>query len=274
MIESLEHRRLCASVHRQPAFRLDDDGTLRISGSAGNDVIYLGGNNGDVRLRLNDRKMVLTQPVRRAVIYGGAGNDLINCGSAPDYNQARFPVYLDGGTGNDTLVGGGGGDARTEGDTLRGGTGDDTLSGSWNADSQPDYLDAGPGDDALFNGAVMHGGSGDDVATIGEYAKPPVFTSGLERFVDARDSQAGAVVVPPEQYVSTLATRNGRLVLSYRPAGREAHALLAPYLRDDGRVGVTVTYDYPTPGSDTPAERMFVTLNAHYTARRCPRASC
>lgn len=262
MFEALEGRRLYASVHTQPAFSVDKHGTLRISGSGGDDTIAIGIKNGDVRLDLNGRQLVLTRSVRRAVIYGGDGNDVIN-GSVGGHfaDFSPFPFYIDGGSGNDTLTG------SNHGDTIYGGDGNDVLSGYWNTNLPPVYLDGGPGDDTLTDGTVIHGGAGNDVATNDDSFARSIFTSGLEKFVDAHNSAIAPVVVPPSDYVSTLSTRNGRLAISYLPNTHEVHQLLAPYVRSDGRIGITVTYDYPTAGATTPHDRMFVTLSEGYTAR-------
>jgi VCBS repeat-containing protein len=99
------------------------------------------------------------------VLYGGAGDDLLEGDAAPAgvaYADHGNDV-LDGGSGNDTLKGGGGSDV------LLGGDGNDQLFGD--ADDVPvanqgnDYLDGGAGNDYLrgYGGHdTLLGGSGDD----------------------------------------------------------------------------------------------------------------
>ena len=67
----------------------------------------------------------------RLVINGGAGNDVIDASTMP---AASIGLTLDGGAGNDTLIGGG------RPDTFIGGDGDD-------------FVDGGDGDDVAFLGA-------------------------------------------------------------------------------------------------------------------------
>jgi Ca2+-binding RTX toxin-like protein len=94
-----------------------------------------------------------------AALVGAGGNDRL---------MATFldvPVTLDGGDGNDTLVGGGGDDlldADDGNDTLIGLGGRDELRG----DDDTDRLDGGPGAD------VLDGGTGTDTADYSDAAGP------------------------------------------------------------------------------------------------------
>ena len=99
-------------------------------------------------------------------IYGGAGNDLIDCQVGDD--------VIDGGADNDQLQGGDGADTLDGGegsDVLFGEAGNDTLHGGAGAD----YLLGGLGDD------ILDGGGGDDVYYYG-------MGEGNDRIVDAGGS--------------------------------------------------------------------------------------
>ena len=89
-------------------------------------------------------------------ILGGLGNDMINGGAGND--------TLAGGDDKDTLAGGAGNDSLTGGDDddyLKGGANDDTLAG----DGDDDMLDGGAGNDSLTGGEeddTLDGGAGYD----------------------------------------------------------------------------------------------------------------
>jgi Ca2+-binding RTX toxin-like protein len=102
-------------------------------------------------------------------LYGGAGNDFISAGDDKDYldggidsdtlvafqGATTIGNNLDGGAGDDALIGG------VAADTLKGGVGNDNLVGNGGNDS----LDGGAGVDALFGDAgddILDGGAGDD----------------------------------------------------------------------------------------------------------------
>ena len=106
-------------------------------------------------------------------VNGGAGNDLI------DLTSVRFhygAVTLDGGTGNDWLLGNSGGDrlyGMSGADHLKGYGGNDYLSGG----SNNDHLHGGRGNDKL------NGGSGHDYL-MGQFGKDTLTGgSGNDRFV-------------------------------------------------------------------------------------------
>lgn len=121
-------------------------------------------------------------------LYGGGGDDLLVSGGGGMYHGPTD--YLDGGSGNDTLEGGGslsGGD----GDDLMttnvftgyvtGGQGHDTISGSGGAGYSNLWVDGGAGDDAidsyaLNNSLTTYGGEGND--TIGGSAQMDVKLDG------------------------------------------------------------------------------------------------
>jgi len=101
----------------------------------------------------------LESTVKVLRISGGKGDDSITI-DVP--GNARLKTILEGGTGNDSIVGGDGVD------TIFGGAGDDTLNGGKGADSiwggaGGDSLVGGAGDDSLFGeGGVdtLRGGTG------------------------------------------------------------------------------------------------------------------
>jgi Ca2+-binding RTX toxin-like protein len=123
----------------------------------------------------NDRAYVACNIDFPVFMDGGPGDDYLKAG--------RGNTVLLGGAGNDKLVGGWGDDVLRGGggnDSLYGGWGDDQLFGGGGDDrlyggsgndilkgrSGNDYLNGGSGDDQLFGGAGddrLYGGSGDDV---------------------------------------------------------------------------------------------------------------
>jgi uncharacterized delta-60 repeat protein len=132
--------------------RLSGNGTLTIRGTRGPDFLRTNlppVQTGELLLvRINDRPaqafdLVL---VRRIVVLAGDGNDRVTLFSdAADDNTFPIraggkPALIDGGRGNDVLVG------EDAIDSIKGGAGDDTLTGRLGAD-------------------LLNGGSGTDVAT-------------------------------------------------------------------------------------------------------------
>jgi Ca2+-binding RTX toxin-like protein len=115
-------------------------------------LIQAFGQGGDDTLALDETN----GPLPRANLFGGAGNDLIDGGSAGD--------QLFGQLGNDTLVGHGGADflfGGSESDTLIGGEADDQVFGEsgddrlvWNDGDGSDLFEGGTGIDT----GEIHGG--------------------------------------------------------------------------------------------------------------------
>ncbi len=128
-------------------------GAFRFEGGAGSDRLAV---NGDIEYRLNDTRLmstgggrILHDEVERAALNGGAGNNtLIGVG----YSGA---LTLNGLGGNDLMWGG------TSTNTILGGTGDDRLYGN----AFNDILDGGDGNDLLYgydgNDSLI-GGIGND----------------------------------------------------------------------------------------------------------------
>jgi Ca2+-binding RTX toxin-like protein len=175
---------------------IGSDGTNRIRGTAGPDVIRITGSTDSGYYIIDglDGDDVIVGSGARNDIHGGLGNDTITGGFHDDYmwgddgndkivgTGARNEIH--GGAGNDTLTGGNqvnylwgddGNDnvgAAGKQSTIEGGAGNDVLTGGAN-----DYIDGGAGNDvirgdgidrgdtysvALFND-ILIGGDGDDV---------------------------------------------------------------------------------------------------------------
>src|SRR6201999_2762948 len=110
--------------------------TIQVFGLAGNDTLTLNETNG---------------ALPRALLFGGAGNDVLTGGSGAD--------QLFGQAGNDTLLGKGGNDLLFGGednDTLTGGAGDDQVFGQagddrliWNPGDGTDLNEGGDGNDTV-----------------------------------------------------------------------------------------------------------------------------
>jgi Ca2+-binding RTX toxin-like protein len=122
---------------------------MQVFGQGGNDTITLNESNG---------------ALPAALLFGGAGNDVLTGGSGAD--------ELFGGAGNDTLFGKGGNDLLFGGagnDTLIGGDGDDQVFGEagndrmiWNPGDDSDLFEGGDGVDT----AEVNGGNGSELFTI------------------------------------------------------------------------------------------------------------
>ncbi len=121
-------------------------GTPTVANTASISVFGLGGND---TITLNEANGALP----RALLFGGAGNDVLTGGSGGD--------MLFGQAGNDTLLGKGGFDflfGGTDNDVLTGGDADDQVFG----ESGNDRLVWNPGDDTDLN----EGGDGTDTVEV------------------------------------------------------------------------------------------------------------
>lgn len=154
LMDNLEPRRLLAGFAA-----VDGNGVLTVNGTPGSDTIKLSYGGEGVLVYLNHHSQQFPTPsVHSIVVEAGAGDDQV---SVPDEFIA---VYINGGPGNDSLVGGGGDDTLTGGagkNTLIGGGGDDRLNGSGGRDS----ISGGDGNDRLYgNGGndTLDGGGGID----------------------------------------------------------------------------------------------------------------
>ncbi|NQV23898.1 MAG: hypothetical protein HQ518_05965 [Rhodopirellula sp.] len=111
------------------------DGTTSLGIGPGIELLSIDSDDDDDRIMANGIPAGVTQ----LVVNGGSGDDLVLGSGGND--------QLSGGAGSDTLIGGAGNDS------LSGGDGNDTLRGS----AGRDHLDGGTGDDRLY------GQSGADV---------------------------------------------------------------------------------------------------------------
>ena len=121
---------------------------MSIEGGAGDDTLTTEGSMAGIGLS-------------QIVASGGDGNDHL------DLDDADVVVSLDGGDGDDELVGG------DLGDSLSGGAGDDEIDGDDGADS----IDGGAGNDRIGwfddeGNDSIDGGSGDDELLISEAGTP------------------------------------------------------------------------------------------------------
>lgn len=123
-----------------------------VNGTNGRDAIFVTEADGVTTVVVNGRPTRFLSATNPEITVNGlGGNDYINA-----FFTTAARLTLDGGAGNDTLVGG------QAGNVLRGGTGNDYLFGG----RGNDRLDGGDGRDFLFGGAgsdVLRGGRGNDV---------------------------------------------------------------------------------------------------------------
>jgi Ca2+-binding RTX toxin-like protein len=156
-------------------FHLDPDGTLHVTGTAGDDAITASRNGSTLHVGVGHRSGgslaaadLSVSSVKRIVVDALAGNDDVEISST-----VAIPTILNGGNGNDTLAGGAGDDQLHGGagnDTLRGGLGRDALFGEdgedtlYARDGVADFLSGGFGTDT---------GQKDTIDT----------TNGVEKFV-------------------------------------------------------------------------------------------
>ncbi len=137
-----------------PVAKLASNGTLTATGTAGNDVIFFGvsTSKSDILITVNGVTSAFSAgKVKRLVIDGAAGNDIINY---RDFvTSIGKPTLLEGGPGNDGIYG------SPAGESLDGGTGDDTLHGYGGNDT----LIGSAGADQLY------GDAGNDTADYSAY---------------------------------------------------------------------------------------------------------
>lgn len=142
---------------------------------AGDDIIFNSGFiNGDIALGAGDDAYFGRKDGQLGSIEGGEGNDtLVGSGDADEMLGGADNDQLKGGNGDDTIDGGENNDSLSGGageDILTGGTGSDRLNGGRGADALSgnggnDRLSGGSDDDALNGGGgkdQLLGGSGDD----------------------------------------------------------------------------------------------------------------
>ena len=126
---------------------LSSGGELRITGSAGADLISITDEAGQVRVQRNS-DTVLVAGVSSVRIYGEGGSDAITMQSM------TIPGVLYGQEGDDTIIGGAAGDLIFGGDgndVIRAAAGRDTVYGNFGDDD----IDGGDGADSLWQAWAM-----------------------------------------------------------------------------------------------------------------------
>jgi uncharacterized delta-60 repeat protein len=151
------------------------NGVLTILGTPAADRIIIQSTNiFGVMVTANGQQHVFDElEVRSISLSGGDGKDYIDASALaalPPIAGTDFPVTLDGGNGDDIILGHQGRDRITGAagnDRIVGGAGDDWLSGN----SQKDRIDGGDGDDSIFGnggGDRLEGSAGDDTLLGGD----------------------------------------------------------------------------------------------------------
>ena len=168
---------------------------LVVIGSAGAEHVVVGIRSIDLnRGPASADDDVLLTAVERIQIETGDGDDEV------DARGSTVPMIIDGGAGNDDLVGAGRPDVLAGGpgdDTLDAAGGPDALSGGEGADvltggTGDDYLVGGPGDDR------EEGGDGDDILDQGPAPDGADIVSGGDgKDTAAYDRRTGGVVLAP-----------------------------------------------------------------------------
>jgi Ca2+-binding RTX toxin-like protein len=145
---------------------------ITVSPGKDKNTVSITGNHGvEVPGRKLTGKKSVEFPVRHldtVVLVGGDGNDVLRVDGFKDNVRA----IINGGKGNDSLIGGKGNDTLNDGegnDRLRGGGGDDGLTNS----AGKDRLRGGGGNDLLVtssldDGDVLDGGGGKDNASFAQ----------------------------------------------------------------------------------------------------------
>jgi len=130
--------------------------TIVVNATSGDDVITISEVNGVVTVSGLGEDVVIKgfDTNDRIVINGLGGDDVINASGLPPGIQ----LTLNGGDGDDVLIGGLGNDV------LTGGNGDDVLLGG----GGQDVLDGGPGDNILIQGFAAPG-AGASAALLGQF---------------------------------------------------------------------------------------------------------
>lgn len=138
--------------------RLTNNGTLQIIGTDANDSIQIRRKHGNIRVRSktghgpSDKQQFSENSVSSIVIHTCDGNDFIHLDSS-----ISLPATINGGAGNDQIIGG-------SGDNLiRGGDGNDHIQSGYGND----ILLGGNGRDWIFGGSgrdIIIGGDGFDIA--------------------------------------------------------------------------------------------------------------
>lgn len=139
----------------QPATVVGTAGRDTLTGTNGRDVIWAGGGIDRISARHGD-DLVCAGPGHDYVHAGNGADRIFGQGGDDELDSSTgHDDVVDGGTGDDTLIG------FSPGALLRGGSGDDELTGQ----EEGVVLDGGADDDRLLSrwvGVALHGGDGDD----------------------------------------------------------------------------------------------------------------
>ncbi|HEX3090588.1 MAG TPA: calcium-binding protein, partial [Ilumatobacteraceae bacterium] len=122
--------------------------SVTAQGSAGDDVVVVAGQGSDVQiagLAINLTVSGAESANDRLTVSAGDGSDVVD---ASGLTAGSMALTIDGGIGDDVLIGGDGDDS------IAGGEGDDVLIGGPGTDT----LDGGPGDDTLIDGEIVTDG--------------------------------------------------------------------------------------------------------------------
>ena len=180
-IETMENRTVPSITS------LFSQGALTITSNGADNMVVAANANGNVTLNGTQLTVsnvaVSASSVTSLDVVGGKGKNTIDLGGVTAASfTALTTVKIDGGAGNDSIIGssladsinGSGGNDTIKGgdgnDSLNGGTGNDQLNGDagndvLNGGAGNDYLSGGAGDDSLSGGAgkdSIDGGAGHD----------------------------------------------------------------------------------------------------------------
>ncbi|MCA9103845.1 MAG: hypothetical protein KDA83_00385 [Planctomycetales bacterium] len=161
------------------------NGVLTVNGTSRSEKIAVTENKGQLRVQVNGKSLriagagsqVAATRVKQVAVNGKAGNDRI------DVSSVNRVTRLDGGAGNDTILGG------KKGDTIFGGSGNDRLYGRAGNDrifggSGNDLLEGGSGNDFLDGQSGkdrIKGGSGNDTLKGGTENDQLIGNEGSDR---------------------------------------------------------------------------------------------
>jgi hypothetical protein len=152
---------LAAGIEQQPDPLNVGQTMVVITGTSGDDVIFVYAISGGFRASINGTLTDTLTANSRVVVNALEGHDKVQVLSG------SLPMWLDGGEGNDTLIGGNGNEV------MFGGIGNDTLTGKKGVDAM--FGDAG--NDTITGTGILVGG--DNVDTLNAVGPRNVMIGGL-----------------------------------------------------------------------------------------------
>jgi len=220
-----------------------------IYGTVNADLIYLDTSNTDTPRLVN-----VTQ------IYGGEGDDVIDL-TSPRYQYG--PVSLDGGSGNDWLLGNDGSDriyGRSGNDWIKGYGGNDRIDGG----SGNDRVYGGRGNDKLWGSSgndYLYGGLGKDTLSGGKGSDKFVFdTAPTKSNMDTiTDFSVKYDSIHLEKDIFTKAGSLGRLKASAFWTGSSAHDRSDRIIYNDD----TGYLYYDPDGTGSASQKVIAKLSKH-----------